>query len=48
MEDDGRRLLAAETKRKARHPRLPRTFAQAYPEAESTLVYPDNLLVFLK
>ncbi len=47
VEDDGRRLLAAEIKRKARRPRLPRTFAQAYPEAESTLVHPDNLLEFL-
>jgi predicted AAA+ superfamily ATPase len=46
-ERDGR-LLAAEIKRKTGRGRLPKTFTDAYPEADTLLVHPDNLLEFIR
>lgn len=42
-ECDGK-LMAIEIKRKARGARIPKTFTKAYPEAETSIITPDNLL----
>lgn len=48
IEDRDGRLLAAEIKRKARGARIPKTFAQAYPDAETNIITPENFLEFLE
>lgn len=45
-EKDGR-LMAAEIKRQSKKSRLPPTFTQAYPDAETRFVTPDSLSEFL-
>lgn len=47
LEERDGKLLAAEIKRQARKARVPRTFTEAYPEAETTVVTPATLQQFL-
>jgi len=48
IEDRNGKLLAAEIKRKARGVRMPKTFTQSYPNAETAIITPDKLLEFLE
>ncbi len=47
LEERDGKLLAAEIKLQARKARVPRTFTEAYPEAETTVVTPATLQQFL-
>lgn len=47
LEERDGKLLAVEIKRQARKARVPRTFTEAYPEAETTVVTPATLQQFL-
>ena len=48
VEESENGLLAAEIKRKPGDGRLPRSFTEAYPEAQAHWIHPENLLDFIK